>query len=87
MSDHDYALAHQSNSGSGIADDPSDSQCQTCGYERDAYGFCPCGPIAVVCAWCHEAVIRSGYGLVEWEGGDESKVSHGLCAECAEGLS
>lgn len=74
------ALAHVHNSGSGINDDYERTECSECGEEpRD--GICRCSHIAVVCAWC-ESVISDGYGRIEWEGGDDSKCSHGMCSDC-----
>ena len=60
-------------------------ECSTCAEPFTKDRICRCSPIAVVCAWCSDPhVIADGFGRVEWEGGDDSLVSHGMCAEALE---
>lgn len=52
-----------------------------CGHEKDSYGFCPCDGRAVVCQAC-DTVIKQGYGLPQWEAGDDSFVDVIDCEHC-----
>lgn len=54
---------------------------KNCGCDPDCLGFCAHDRIAVICVCC-ETIVRLGFGLSNWEAGDDQSVDYGICERC-----